>query len=417
MKNLTFINGEFLREIFLNLKAHKLRTILTSFGISWGVFLLVILLGISGGVQQGVTGLFSGFTKKTIWFYGGSSNHKIAYRKSGRDIRFDLEDITHIKNNIPNVASVSTEVIKTPTPVFYENEKGWFKIIAINEYLFDLKSLEIGQGRKFNSKDIEEKKNVIIIGERIVQRFFKKSDPLGKSLQIGNQNFTIIGVLDKKSFFSVNERNSIFVPLTTFSETVMKVDHLPSLAVTISNVSSKSVITKIKSFLARKYHFRLEENGSLYIVNHEEQMSAFDKFFKGFNIFLLFVGCCLLLSGIIGVTNVMYIIVKERTNEIGIKKAIGAAPAQILKEFILEATILTVISGLTGLLLGIIALKGIDLAILKLIKNDQIITKTILDIKYLILTTILLVVSGILAGFFPARKASGIKPVEAMRSL
>jgi putative ABC transport system permease protein len=161
----------------------------------------------------------------------------------------------------------------------------------------------------------------------------------------------------------------------------------------------------------------VDDTSALYVVNYEEQMSVFSKFFSGFNIFLLFIGCCLLLTGVIGVSNIMYIIVKERSREIGIKKAIGATEIAIIKEFLLESVLLTLLAGLSGFMLGIGALWIVDLVLANSIGDEQIITRTVVEIKYLVLATLILALSGLLAGFFPAQKAVEIKPVEAMTNI
>ncbi len=417
MNNPFYKNHELFKEIVLNLKVHKLRTILTAFGIAWGVFILVVMLGISGGVQEGVFELFKGFSSKTIWFYGGVSKDNIAMRDTGESIKFSVDELKNIKKLIPQIIAVSSEIDQPHTSVLFEGEQEYFNLVGASAQTFGLKNLKIKDGRTINSPDNKNRRSVAVIGNRIVNRFFSQRNPLGKHLIINGNEFLIIGVLNNKSFLSFNEQNNIFVPISSFSEYVRPVRYINSIGITVKEGNTKWYAEKIKKYLSRRYHFRNDNLGALYVVNYEEQMSAFSQFFSGFNIFLIFVGCCLLLSGVIGVSNIMYIIVKERTREIGVKKAIGATETAILKEFILESLILTLISGVIGFAMGMGALKIIDILLASLNGGEQIITHTVVEIKYLVMAIIILSLSGLIAGFFPAQKAAEIKPVEAMTNI
>jgi putative ABC transport system permease protein len=417
MSNLFYKNHELFKEIILNLKVHKLRTILTAFGIAWGVFILVVLLGISGGVQEGVFELFNGFSSKTMWFYGGVSTDNIAMRDTGEDIKFSVDEMENLKKIFPQITSISFDIQQPNTSVQFQGVQEYFNLTGASGETFQLKSLKISEGRVINAQDNKERRSVAVIGDRIVNRLFSKENPLGKHLTINGNQFLIVGILDNKSFLSVNEQNNIFIPVTSFSEYIRPVRYVNSIGITIKEGETKWFENKIRNYLSRRYHFNVDDPGALYVVNYEEQMSAFSKFFSGFNIFLVFVGCCLLLSGVIGVSNIMYIIVKERTHEIGVKKAIGATETAILKEFILESVVLTLVSGIAGFVLAMGALEIIDVLLSNLTDEEQIITHTVVEIKYMVLAILILSFSGLLAGFLPAQKAAEIKPVEAMTSI
>lgn len=408
---------ELLNEIIINLKAHKLRTLLTSFGIAWGIFILVVLLGISGGVQDGVFKLFKGFTSKTIWFYGGESSDNITYRSTGSKIVFQLSDIETIKNRIPKISNISPEIILPNYPVQYRFETGNFGVSGCTSQLFELKSLKIKEGRRLNQQDIILKRRVAIIGDRVVKHFFTNKEPLGEYINLNGIDFSIVGLLDDKSFLALNEQNNIFIPQTSFEEIIKPILEIQSFGVNVNAKNTKPSEERIRKYLANKYRFDEKDEKALYVVNYEDQMSVFSKFFNGFNLFLIFVGVCLLLSGVVGVSNVMYIIVKERTQEIGIKKAIGATSSMVLKEVIIESLLITVLSGLIGFLAGFGMLKLIDLVLSNQLDSDQFMSRTVLEPQYMILAMIILTISGLVAGFFPAHKAANIKPVEAIQSI
>ncbi len=408
---------ELVKEIYSNLKAHKLRTLLTSFGIAWGIFILIVLLGISGGVQEGVYRLFKGFTQKTIMFYGGESDENISMRDSGKDITFKFFDLEVIKKSIPNIIAISPEIQNSGTVVIHNSERGHFTIKGINTQSFKLKNLKVKQGRRINKRDIHEGRNICIIGDRIVKQFFSNSNPINKNISVNGTDFLVVGIMDNKSLMSMNEQNCIFIPYTSFSEVIKPIHEFKSFGITVADGNTKWYAEKITSLLAKKYHFDSNNNKALYVVNYEEQMSSFSKLFNGLNIFFVFVGCCLLLSGMIGVSNVMYIIVKERTREIGIKKAVGASSVVVLKEFLFESVILTILSGILGLVIGTGFLKLINLMVSKSTGDDRFFTHTALEPKYIVLAITILLFSGLVAGFLPAFKAAKIKPVVAMRSL
>ncbi len=417
MKKQFYKNRELFKEIVFNLKAHKLRTLLTAFGIAWGIFILVVLLGISGGLKEGVFELFKGFSSKTIWFYGGTTKDNIAMRDTGEEVRFDIQELDKLKSIFPEIASVSSEIQESYVSVQYEGDQDYFNIVYTSDQTFSLKNLKTEKGRAINRQDIKEHRNVAVIGDRIANRFFPKENPIGKQLIIRDNQYLIIGVLSNKSILSLNEQQNIFIPATAFTEAIRPVNYISAIGVTVEQSNTKWIEERIKNYLARQYHFKVDDTSALYVVNYEEQMSVFSKFFSGFNIFLLFIGCCLLLTGVIGVSNIMYIIVKERSREIGIKKAIGATEIAIIKEFLLESVLLTLLAGLSGFMLGIGALWIVDLVLANSIGDEQIITRTVVEIKYLVLATLILALSGLLAGFFPAQKAVEIKPVEAMTNI
>jgi putative ABC transport system permease protein len=408
---------EYVIEIFHSLKAHKIRTILTAFGISWGIFILIVLLGISGGLKEGVFNLFKGFTKNTVWFHGGRTDKNSNTRESGKNIQFSMKDINKITRLNSQILYISPEINNQGTRVFFEDEQMYINVKGVSNQYFQLKGLKLGKGRPFNYKDIKNICHVAVVGDRIKQNLFKNTNPIGQDIIIENCYYMIIGTLDKKSFFAMNEQNSVFIPRTTFSKTIREAEKFNSFGITVKGNTTKHLINRVESYLSREYNFPVTDQSALYIVDYKEQLSMFSNFFNGFNLFLVFVGCCLLLSGIIGVSNIMYIIVKERTYEIGIKKAIGAPSSKILMEYILESVILTVLAGITGIILGIGTLIIIDLLLAEYSSDKQLITKTMIEMKYVVLSIMLLSFSGFIAGVFPAKKAAEVKPVEAIQSL
>ena len=233
MKKQFYKNRELFKEIVFNLKAHKLRTLLTAFGIAWGIFILVVLLGISGGLKEGVFELFKGFSSKTIWFYGGTTKDNIAMRDTGEEVRFDIQELDKLKSIFPEIASVSSEIQESYVSVQYEGDQDYFNIVYTSDQTFSLKNLKTEKGRAINRQDIKEHRNVAVIGDRIANRFFPKENPIGKQLIIRDNQYLIIGVLSNKSILSLNEQQNIFIPATAFSEAIRPANYISAIGVTV----------------------------------------------------------------------------------------------------------------------------------------------------------------------------------------
>jgi putative ABC transport system permease protein len=324
-----------------------------------------------------------------------------------------------LKETIPGCLSISPEVVLNGIPVTQAAsfDQGWFQFKGVGEGYGNIKGVEIKAGRFFNQRDVLEASQVIVIGDRVVQKYFKNHDPIGEDLFVKGLCFTIVGVLDDKSFLTMAEQNNILFPITSLDQFIQPSNHYPSFGILMQSKFMENGLERLKKYLGEKYHFEKNDPKALYIINYKEQLSSFSKFFKGFDIFLLFVGCCLLLSGIIGISNIMYIAVKERTCEIGIRKAIGADSVRILKEFILEAFILTLFAGIIGIVAGYGALTLLDFILSNFLDETGIIEKTSLKPGYIVLALLILCISGLLAGIFPAKKAADVLPVEAMKTL
>ncbi|MDR0604227.1 MAG: ABC transporter permease [Bacteroidales bacterium] len=409
------INIEILREIYHSIRQNKVRTILSGFGISWGILILVVLLGTGEGFRSSVMNLFSIFAQKSLYVYGGMTSEKHRNIKEGQEIRFDEKYLGQLKNRYPEIEAVSPETSVSLT-VQNEAKNGTFRITGVNEDYMKIKILRAKEGgRLFSRADIENERNVAIIGENTETVLFGKKTGIEKYINISGIFFRVIGVLENDNIFSASEINSVYVPYSSYTRTINSNTEFSAFCLSLEqNADSKKFEEEMRNYIAHQSHFSVNDKQALYIANFETQTSAFESLFRGLRLFIWAVGVCFLISGIVGISNIMFVTVKERTNEIGIRLAVGAMPGSIVSLILLESVIITTISGLLGLVSG----KGILMFInwlLTMRENDTFIKQMSFDAGASLMALFILVIAGVIAGAFPAIKASAIEPVEAIR--
>lgn len=409
----------FLHEILLSLKYNKIRSILAGFGVAWGIFILIILLGTGKGFQQGIMQLFGAFAKNSIWVYGGqiSDNSKINVSTS-RKILFTSNDIDIIKKRFSAIEAISPELnYNGYVLVCNQQNSGYFQVKGVLGDYFRVKTIKPEEGRLLNILDNNENRRVALIGRQVADGLFTKTPPLNQFIDIGGTYYKVVGVIDKGSIFTQREQNVIYIPCNTFIECFNQGLEFNAFMVTLSKKTNTSDFEKnLRNYLAHKYGFDQEDKKALFILNFETQVNAFNKLFKGVDLFLWFIGLCLLLSGIVGISNIMLVIVKERTFEIGIRKAIGAKSKTIIAMIISESVIITSLAGIIGLFFGGMFIVLINWVVASFFTSkDSIFTRAEFDLPVILFSLFLLILTGILAGLLPAKKAAEISPVEAIR--
>ena len=406
---------ETLLEIYHSMRSNKVRTILSGFGIAWGILILVVLLGAGQGFQDSVMNLFSPYAQKSIYIYGGSTSMKFENIKEGKEIRFNKTFLQQLQNLYPEMEAVSPEISST---LLAQNgdKSGTFKIVGVETDYMQIRILQVkNEGRLFNRMDVENERNVAIIGENTATVLFRKEEALGKKIQINGVFYKVIGVLKNDNLFGSYEINSIYIPFSTYMMNVNSNPEFSAFCLQLThNTDSKKFEEKLRNYVSNKLQFSTEDKQALYIANFETQTSSFESLFKGIRQVIWGFGTCFLISGVVGVANVMFVIVKERTNEIGIRLAVGATPGSIIQLIILESIIITAVAGLIGLIAG----KGILMFInwlLTFSEKNMLLKETIFDYRTAIGALFVLVIAGIISGMFPAIKASTINPIDAIR--
>ena len=405
-----------IEEIWHSLKEHKKRNILTGFGVSWGIFILVLLVGAGNGLQKGVMVLFQDYNQNSFWIYGGKTSLSKPGQNSNRLISFKHHEIEKIKKWYPEIEHTSPELRYNGKLLNSKsNSYHRFECYGINSDYFNIKTYTRSKGRFFNPLDDEQNRNIAIIGKDIAEGLFKKEDVIGKYFCMDGIWFQIIGVIAEKSLFSNNKRH-IYIPFRTLQNHFFRNKDINCFALSLKPENSANKFEEsIKTYLSRYYQFDIEDKNAIYINNVQSDAKSIKGLFKTVNGFLWVVGFCMLLSGIVGVSNIMLVVVKERTQEIGVRKAIGASPKSILYMILNESIIITFISGITGLLAATLLVNLINLIIGDMISNSNSVFKGLdVNIPIAIGAIFTLVISGAIAGVYPARKAASVRPIKAI---
>ena len=403
--------ADFWYEIYEIVKRKPTRVILTSIGIAWGIFILILLVGIGSGFEKGVFKLFKGFSQSTTYVY--ASETSVGYKGTpiGKRIFFTEDDLQMLKSGIPEITSISPEVSRWNT-VFAEMKSGRFETRGIYPDYFHIKILEIDNGRVLNSLDMQEHRKVALIGQNVVEVLFKNEQPLGKQIRINQDVYRVVGII-KNTLLSTNEARTIYIPYSTYQQSYAEAKQFPTMLFALTGKPGTTMIhNRVRSLMARKYQFDPSDDKAFYFSSMEEQVKAFTQLFATLKKFLWFMGISTLISGIIGVGNIMYTTAKERTREIGIRKSVGASAASIKAMFIGESIALTSIAGYAGILFGWLLLKGIGLFISE---DTVMMEKPGIDVPTTIMATLILIIAGTLAGLKPAMYASELKPIEALK--
>ena len=411
------INWDRFTEIFHSLQQHKVRNVLTGFGVAWGIFILILLLGAGQGLQDGVLKLFSAYAQNSIWVYAGQTSETRKGGKSGEQIVFNQELLTNLKNRFPQIQFLSPEVTYSgSSTVSYQKKHQIGRIKGVDLNYFKIKLLNIEKGRFINPLDEKEKRPVCILGSNIYEVLSNNKQLIGEYINIAGNWFKVIGVLEKSSTLNHGEQDAVYLPFTAFQNSFgIKNAFFVFGLLLKEHTDSEMFETKLNEFLAHQLHFEKTDSKAVFISNMNQQVKSFNKLFIGIKLFLWFVGFSMLLSGIIGVGNIMLVIVKERTKEIGIRKALGGRSKSILLMVVSEAITITLLAGMVGLFFGLIIIGLANYLLGQLYAADEVLINSFtVNIPVIIGAVILLVISGALAGIIPAKKAAEVMPVKAL---
>ncbi len=405
------------QEIFNTMQKHKLRTALTAFGVFWGIFMLVLLQGAGKGLENGVIGMFGNLAKNSM-FIGGRKT-AIPYRgiKAGRNIKFTNEDMEGLRKDIPEIKYLAGGAGLTGDyTVSYKINNGAFQVGGDMPEMNDIRGLIIPKGRFINQKDMEEKRKVAVLGPRVVEVLFGKEDPIGKYIKIKGVFFLVVGTFFIDNADGRNEVEKIYIPLSTLQNVFNAPNKISTFALApYEEYDAEEVEKKVKIYLAGRHMISPDDRSALSGFNSGREVKKFKGLFFGINVFVWFVSIGTIIAGIVGVSNIMLIIVKERTKEIGIRKALGATPGSIISLIILESVFITSVSGYIGLVFGVSIIEGVRYLLSKMGGKLPFFSNPEVDIHVAIVATLLLVFTGALAGLFPAMRAARINPIEALR--
>lgn len=399
------------QEIVATIKKNKLRTFLTGFSVAWGIFMLIILLGSGRGLENGIQKQFERDASNSIWIYRGQTSMPYKGLKPGRRIRFTNDDFEYSKREIKKIENLSSRLsVFQQRNLSYKNEYGNFDIIGVHPGTKALENVDILKGRFLNEIDVSSNRKVVAISTDVKEALFKDQPFLGEYIKINNIPFKVIGLFEDSS---ERDNRRVYIPVSTTQKIFTGGREIQNLAFTTGDASMKESLEiedEIRTNFAQRHNFNKDDQRAIYINNNVEEYQKFQNLFAGIRLFVWIIGIGTIIAGIVGVSNIMLIVVKERTKEIGIRKAIGATPTSIIGLVLLESVLITSFAGYVGLVLGVGLLELISPHI-----QSDFFTNPEADFRIAVSATILLVVSGAVAGFVPARKAAKIKPVEALR--
>lgn len=412
-----------LHEILASIKKNALRTFLTGFAVAWGIFMLIILLAVGNGVKNGVTSNFSGRAKNAITVYPGWTSLPHNGLPADRPIKFDYNDYLLISKYIPEVEYVSPRVSQSVT-LSYGEEYGSWMLLGVTQDIIHINNITVksGNGRFINKMDLEERRKVIVINSDIKNILFKDEDPIGKFVKADNLVFRVVGIYDANDQFQNNP--PAYVPFSTAQMLYNQGYGFSRIDFTVNGLTTMEANEEFTKLLRQKlsvlHNFDANDMSAVYIRNTAEQSMQTEGIFSIINIFILVIGAASLMAGIVGVGNIMLITVKERTREIGIRKAIGASPASVLRLIIFESIFITTIAGYIGMVFGIIVTELLNAAISmgggSNAGGPTMFKDPTVNISTVIFATLVLIICGVVAGLIPAIKATKVSPIEAMRA-
>ncbi len=399
------------QEIFATIRKNKLRTFLTGFSVAWGIFMLIILLGSGNGLQNGIEYQFKSDATNTIWLYPGSTTMAFKGMKPGRQINFTNEDYKFVKENIPGVEEISARYYFWENRIIsYKKQFGSFDLICVHPDMQLIEKISIDQGRMLNQVDLQRNRKVVIIGLPVKLALFKNGEnPIGEYIRVNGVPFKVVGVFTDRSD---RDQQRLYLPISTAQMVFNGGNKIHNLTITTNLSVEESVALEqtLRTKLAKLHRFNSEDKSALYINNTLKEFKQFQNMFMGIKLFVTIIGLFTIIAGVVGVSNIMIIVVNERTKEIGIRKAIGATPWSIIFLIIFESVIITSFAGYIGLVGGIGLLELVN----KLMPASDFFRNPEVDFTFAVSATLVLVFSGMLAGLFPAIKAARIRPVIAL---
>ena len=413
------------QEIYSTIRRNKLRTFLTGFAVAWGIFMLIVLLGAGNGIIHAFEESSSDRALNSMSIYGGWTTKPYDGLKEGRGIQLDNRDMTDTEDAFPDyVISAGATLYQSSRDISFGSEYVNLSLMGVHPNYVEVEAVKTVQGRFINQTDIKERRKVIVLHRKSADVLFSKAhiSPIGQFVNAGGVAYQVVGLYDDGGS---SEPNSAFIPFSTLQIIYNKGDKLNSIIFTTKNLTSiednEAFEKDYRRIIGYNHRFDPTDEGAIWIWNRFTNYLSTMSAMGALRIAIWVIGIFTLLSGVVGVSNIMLITVRERTHEFGIRKALGAKPASILWLIIAESVFITTLFGYIGMVAGIGATEWMDNVFgnqtvdagmfeAKMFSNPTV------DIGIAIQATLTLIVAGTLAGLFPARKAVKIRPIEALRA-
>jgi putative ABC transport system permease protein len=404
-------------EILLTITRNKTRSFLTAFGVFWGIFMLVALIGGGKGLQQMMSQNFQGFATNSGFMWAQPTTKPYKGFTKGRQWNMELSDLDLVMRKVKGVELVTPNNSNWGATVTYQDKSGSFTIKGLYPEYSQIEDPSLSDGRYINDVDISGNRKVCTIGKRVKEQLFENGvNPIGKFIDIGGTYFCIVGVSMAEGNVSINGQasQSIVVPFTTYQELYNRANQLDLMCVLLKpGYKMSEVQPRIATVLKEKHTISPDDNDAMQMFNADAMFSMVDNLFTGIRALIWLVGLGTLLAGVIGVSNIMLVTVRERTTEIGIRRAIGAQPKDIMEQIMSESVVLTSVAGLAGICFAVLVLQVLEVGV----NSGDSFTGITFQVSFgLALGVAFLLISlGVLAGLAPALRALAIKPIDAIR--
>lgn len=401
------------REIFQSINKNRTRSLLSGFTIAFAILLFTILFGIANGLENTFIELFGTDAQNSIVIFPGRTTKAHKGLQSGRRIRFKNEDYDYILDEFGDNVQYITSKVNRNVEASFKGEKNSYQVRAVHPEHMYIENNVVEKGRYINNYDLENRTKVAVIGEAIDEDLFANEESIGEYINLNGIPYKVVGVFSDDE--GDNEENVIYTPVTTAQRVYGNNDYIDFIHLTYNPKLSYDQAIAFGNSLTRKlknkFDVARDDQRAIRVRNFAEGTKGVSQMMFVLNIIVLFVGSGTLIAGIMGISNIMVFIVKERTKEIGVRKALGASPKSIISIILLESILITSLAGYVGLLIGAAILKIAGPGL-----KDYFITNPGVDTSVVIGATIILIISGALAGYLPANKASKIKPIVALRN-
>lgn len=402
------------KEIFEAMGKNKLRTFLTGFTVALGIFIFVTLFGMGNGLQNTFNEFFGNDAVNIIRIYPSQTTLPYGGYKAKRQIEFENNDLDAIAKEFAPFIEYMTPQINSGGDVTYKNESDNYSNRGVGPGMQFAEKNVLMKGRYINNKDVRDRTKVAVIGRMVEKDLFKGVEPIGEYIALGESVFRVVGVYQDEG--GDNEERYIYIPFTTRQLIEGNNDKVNQIVIgfneSIGYTGAMNFQRKLDAFMRQRKVISPKDPRGIFINNVADQLKQNQQFAGVLQIIISVIAFAVIISGIIGISNIMVFVVKERTKEIGIRKAMGATPRLITSGIMLESIFITTLFGFLGMIIGIVVLNAITGETLE---DNYFITKPSIDSGLAVFVTILLIICGAIAAFVPARRAARIKPIVALR--
>ncbi len=409
------------QEIWVTISRNKLRSILTGFGVFWGIFMLIVLMGAGNGFGEGMSRNVAGFASNSSFYWADRTSEAYKGFRKGRSWDMNNRDITLIKDKARTVDYISSTLWGAggDKNVVRGQKTGSYGVRGVYAEEFLLQKQTIHAGRVLNQLDISQRKKVCVIGQTVYETLFgKNEDAIGQKIRVNGIYFQVIGVVSPKSGVQIggDGKETVYIPFTTMQATFTQGDIIHFLGITTKpGYEVAETQEEVRQILKEAHSISPDDMKAVAGFNVEKEFQIFTGILLGISALAWIVGLGALFSGIIGISNIMLVTVRERTREIGVRRALGAKPMQIMVQILSESFVLTTIAGLIGFMCGIGLLQLINTLLAEVLATGNVFAELLVSFNVAILAMVILIVSGILAGIMPAMRALNIKAIDAIR--